>query len=173
MGITFTFATRQKWHTSCILLSEDSLPSRNDAGGFGWTVSVLVGRENFPTRRTKDSHNRNNLVSCGRELKTITCSRMLSREVKMDVNFTSLPSLQSQSTSQSGTGSVSGGIQRLKHFKTTPMPSSARPVNRLARRTIAAAASLDRSSQNCRAHNRRLIVSGSAAARRKSGSITN
>lgn len=120
MGITFTFATRQKWHTSCISLSEDSLPSRNDAGGFGWTVTVLVGRENFPTRRTKDSHNRSNLVSYGRELKTITCSRMLSREVKMDVNFTSLPSLQSQSTSQSGTGSVSGGDSAVKTLQNNP-----------------------------------------------------
>ena len=38
----------------------------------------------------------------------------------MDVNFTSLPSLQSQSTSQSGTGSVSGGDTAVKTLQNNP-----------------------------------------------------
>ena len=88
--------------------------------GLDGPFRYMSEEKNFPTRRTKDSHNRSNLVSYGRELKTITCSRTLSREAKMDVNFTSLPSLQSQSTSQSGTGSVSGGDSAVKTLQSNP-----------------------------------------------------
>ena len=91
----------------------------------------------------------------------------------MDVNFTSLPSLQSQSTSQSGTGSVSGGDPAVKTLQNNPDAVVSQTSQSSGLQNDSGSSFSDRSSQNCKAHNRRLIVSGSAAARRKSGSITN
>ena len=113
--------TRQIWHNCCINFNRKS------------ALLVLIGKQylGFPARvtcvRLKESV-MGMARNCGvapdlarSAWLTIACSRMPSREVQMDVNFTSLPSLQPQSGGQSGNSQATGSATTaVKTLQTNP-----------------------------------------------------